>query len=113
LLAFSVAPHTRTKAWATARPRDPQAQSSIPLMDPARHRDGRLPQHMRNLCVLQSGSVVLKRQVILARIEMKAPQAVCVRKLAETPQLIGRKRGLQFVGNFDECHVGIIAARRK
>ncbi len=44
-------------------------------------------------------------------VKAKAAQAVSVRELAEMPQLVFRERRLQFVGNVNESHAGIIAAR--
>jgi|SRR5580658_11332827 hypothetical protein len=74
----------------------------------ARNGNGRLPQHMLDLRFAKTRSVVLKRQMLLGLIEVKAPQAIRVGKLAEAPKLILRERGLQFVSDFHECHARII-----
>ena len=66
---------------------------------------------MRHLCFAQARSVVFKRQLLFRFVNAEAAQAIGVRELAEMAQLVFRERRLQFVGNFDEGHAGIIAAR--
>jgi hypothetical protein len=68
---------------------------------------------MRHLRFAQARSVVFKRQLFLRFVNAKAAQAVGVRELAEMAQLVFGERRLQFVGDVNESHAGIIAARGK
>ena len=69
-----------------------------------------LAEYAGDLGFAQAGGVVFERQLIGGRVNAEAAQAVGVGELAEVAQLVIGERGLQFIGDFDECHGGIIAA---
>jgi hypothetical protein len=71
----------------------------------AGHGDGRASQHVSDLRVAQPRSVVFKGQMVFCFIEAEAAQAIGIGEFAEQAELFLRKRGLQFVSDFHECHV--------
>jgi hypothetical protein len=68
---------------------------------------------MPDLRFAQPRGVIFKRQLFLRFVNAEAAQAIGVRELAKMTQLIFGERRLQFVGNVNESHAGIIAARGK
>jgi len=66
-------------------------------------------QDVSDFGFLEARCVILKRQLIELLIDLEAPQAVGVRKLAESAELFGAQGPLQFVGYFHQGHAWIIA----
>jgi hypothetical protein len=56
----------------------------------------------------QPGCVVFEREVLLFFVDAEAADAVGVGEFAEAPELIEAGRRVQFVGDFEKCHAGII-----
>lgn len=79
------------------------------LINLARYRDSGESQHVRYFGFLEARSVVLEGQLVLGIVDAKAPQSVGIREFAKTSQLVVAQRSLQLVGDFHECHGGIIA----
>ena len=82
----------------------------IDLVDLACHGDAGLPEHMGDLRLPQARGVIFERQLVGRWVDAEATQAIGVRELAEVAQLVVGKRRLQFIGDFYECHGGIIPA---
>jgi len=70
--------------------------------------DAGLAEGVGHLRVAQARSVVFERQLVHGVVDAEAAQPVGVREFAQMAQLVFGERGLQFVGNLDECHGGII-----
>jgi hypothetical protein len=80
------------------------------LVDFAGYGDGGSAEDVFYFGFAQAGGVVLEGEMFFAFVETEAPQAVGVGKGAKARQLFLRQGRLQFVGDVDECHAGIIAA---
>jgi hypothetical protein len=68
-------------------------------------------QDVSDFGLLQAGCVVLERKLIELLVDLEAPQAIGVGELAESAELFGAQRPLQFVGYFHQGHIWIIATR--
>jgi hypothetical protein len=82
------------------------------LVDAAGDGYGGLAEDVGNLGVAEARGVVLEGEMFLGFVEAEAPEAVGIGKFAEAAELVLRERILQFVGDFDERHGGIIPQRR-
>ena len=72
--------------------------------------DAGLAERVSHLGFAEARGVVLEGQLLPRIVEAKAAQAVSIRECAEMAQLVVAQRGLQFIGDFHECHEGIIPA---
>jgi hypothetical protein len=89
--------------------RDPDETRHAQLAEAAGDGDPGLAQGVGHLRFAQARSVVFKRQLLFRIVQPEAAQAVSVGEFAEVAQLVVVQRGLQFIGDFDECHGGIIS----
>ncbi len=64
-------------------------------------RDSRHAQDVSHFGLFQPRSVIFERQAIEVFIDVKAPQAIGIGELAESAELFGPQRPLQFVSDFD------------
>jgi len=76
------------------------------LVDLAGDGDAGLAENVRDLGFAQARSVVLEGEMVLLLIDTEAAEAIGVGEFAEAAQLLEAQRGLQFVGDFEECHRG-------
>ena len=68
-------------------------------------------QDVSDFGLLQARCVIFKRQLIELLVDLETPQAIGVGELAESAELFGAQRPLQFVGYFHQGHNWIIATR--
>jgi len=80
-----------------------------PKSDAALDWNSRHAQDVGDFGFLEARSVVFEGEAIELFVDAEAAQAVGVCELTEGSELLGAKRALQFVGNFDESHAVIIA----
>lgn len=79
-------------------------------VDAAGDGDAGLAEGVGDLRFAEARGVVFKRQLLFGIVEAEAAQAVGVGEFAELEQLILAQRRLEFIGDFDEGHGGIIPA---
>ena len=65
---------------------------------------------MGDLCVSEARGVIFEGNLVFPLIDAEFAQAVGVGEFSEALELLKAQRRLKFVGNFEECHGGIIAA---
>ena len=65
---------------------------------------------MGDLGVSEARGVIFEGNLVFPFIEAEFAQAVGVGEFPEALELLKAQRGLEFVGNFEERHGGIIAA---
>src|SRR6516162_11697680 len=75
--------------------------SLIQLLD---HRHFGEPQRMRHLGFAQARRVIFEGQFRPAVVELELAQTVGVCELAQAAQLLGVKRRLQGITDFEKCH---------
>lgn len=85
-------------------------RSNLKLIQAAGDGDSRLAEGVGHLRLAQARSVIFERQLLSRIVEAEAAEAVSVSEFAEAVQLVVAQRGLEFEGNFDKCHGGIIPA---
>lgn len=74
------------------------------LIYPSCDGDAGLAQDVGNLRVAQTRSVVLEGELILLFVDAKPAKTIGIGEFAEAIKLLKAEWGLQFVGNFDQCH---------
>jgi hypothetical protein len=83
------------------------------LVDFTGDGDAGLAEDVGDLRLAQARGVVFECELIFLLIDAEAAETVGVGELAEAVELFEAERGLQFVGDFEECHGGIIPAPNK
>jgi len=85
----------------------------VRLVEAAGDRDAGLAEGVSYLGFTETRGVVFEGQLLPRIVEAEAAKSIGVCEFAEMTQLIVAQRRLQFVGNFHECHGGIIPAARE
>ena len=72
----------------------------------ARDGDAGLAEDVCDLRFTQARGVILECELILLFVDAEAAQAISVGEFAQPAKLFEAQRGLQFIGDFEECHEG-------
>ena len=68
--------------------------------------DAGLAEDVGDLGLAEAGSVIFEGEMIVLLIDTESAEAVGVGKFAQAAELLEAEGGLQFVGDFQECHGG-------
>jgi hypothetical protein len=70
----------------------------------SRDGDSRLSKDVNDLSFAETGSVVLKSDLVFLFVHVDAAQAVGISKFSKALQLLPSQRRLEFIADFKECH---------
>lgn len=66
--------------------------------------DAGLAEDVGDLGLAEARGVVFEGEMVVLFVDAEAAEAVGVGKFAQAAELLEAERGLQFVGDFEECH---------